>query len=73
MIGQGALLECLRDPDLQGAVTLGRTPTGISNPKLSEIVHKDLSSYKRLDANLVQFDACLFCLGVTSNGMNEET
>ena len=76
MIGQGVLLECLRDPAVQGLVALGRTPTGISNPKLSEIVHivhNNPSNYQRVDANLVEFDACFFCLGVTSNGTNEET
>jgi uncharacterized protein YbjT (DUF2867 family) len=71
MVGAGVLLECLRDPSVQEAVTIGRTPTGNRDAKLREIVHSDLSNYAGLEPELAGFDACFFCLGVSSSGMSE--
>jgi uncharacterized protein YbjT (DUF2867 family) len=71
MIGQGVLRECLLDADVARVQTVGRTATGVQHPKLREIVHEDLSHYASIEAELVGFDACLFCLGVSSAGMNE--
>ena len=71
MVGQGVLLECLRDPAVELAVTVGRTATGIKDAKLREIVHGDLADYAAIESKLTGFDACFFCLGVTSNGMKE--
>ena len=71
MVGQGVLQECLQAPDVERILTVGRTPTGIANPKLQELVHRDMSSYADLESELTGFDACFFCLGVSSTGMNE--
>jgi uncharacterized protein YbjT (DUF2867 family) len=71
MVGSGALLECLRDPDVQLVVTLGRTATGIRDGRLREITHRDLSNYAGMEESLRGFDACFFCLGVASSGMKE--
>lgn len=71
MLGQGVLRESLRDSDVDLAVTVGRTATGIRHPKLREILHPDMSDYAGLDAALTGFDACFFCLGVTSSGKTE--
>lgn len=71
MVGSGALLECTRTPDVELIVTLGRTATGIHDGKLREIVHRDLSNYAGMEDSLSGFDACFFCLGVASAGMNE--
>jgi uncharacterized protein YbjT (DUF2867 family) len=72
MIGQGVLRECLVDPDVQLVQTVGRTVTGEQHAKLREIVHKDLRNYAAIEASLSGFDACFFCLGVSSTGMKEE-
>jgi uncharacterized protein YbjT (DUF2867 family) len=71
MIGQGVLRECLLDPDVERVQTIGRTATGVQHPKLRELVHADLMSYASIEAQLSGFDACFFCLGVSSAGMNE--
>ena len=71
MVGQGALRECLLDESVSEVVTVGRTPTGQSHPKLKERVAKDLFDLSALDADLRGADACLFCLGVSSAGMTE--
>lgn len=71
MVGQGVLRECLQVADVELAVTVGRSATGAENPKLREIVHKDLSNYADIERNLAGFDACFFTLGVSSSGMKE--
>ena len=72
MVGQGVLRECLLDPQVQLVETIGRTATGVQNPKLREIVHPDLWHYAPIEEKLTGFDACFFCLGVASSGMTEE-
>ena len=71
IVGQGVLWECLSAPDLERIVTIGRTATGLANPKLREIILRDMSSYADLESELTGFDACFFCLGVSSSGMKE--
>jgi len=34
-------------------------------------VRTDLFSYSQIESQLAGFDACFFCLGVSSSGMNE--
>jgi len=71
MVGQGALRECLLDPDVKQVLTIGRNPTGQHHAKLHELVHSDLFDYTTIEADLTGYDACFFCLGVTSAGMSE--
>jgi uncharacterized protein YbjT (DUF2867 family) len=71
MIGQGVLRECLIDPDVDRVLTVGRSVTGQYHAKLVEIAHKDLHDFGRIRNALSGYDACFFCLGVTSAGMNE--
>ena len=72
MVGQGVLSECLLAPDVEAVAALGRTATGVAHPKLRDIVHRDLTDYTAIESQLSGFDACFFCLGVTSAGMSEE-
>ena len=72
MIGQGCLRECLLDPDVERVLAVGRSPTGQQHAKLREIVHHDFSDYSAIESQLAGFDACFFCLGVSSVGMGEE-
>src|SRR5687767_13084664 len=72
MVGQGVLRECLLDPDVTRVVTVGRTRTGQTHPKLREIIPSDLYDLAPLTNDLTGFDACFFCLGVASAGMSEE-
>jgi uncharacterized protein YbjT (DUF2867 family) len=71
MVGQGVLRECLLDPEVQAVKTMGRSATGVQHPKLREIVHADLFQYREIEPDLRGFDACFFCLGVSSAGMSE--
>ena len=71
MVGQGVLRECLLDPDVELIQTVGRTPSGTQHAKLREVVHADLWNYSSIETALAGFDACFFCLGVSSSGMTE--
>ena len=71
MVGQGVLRECLQDPNVQVVQAIGRTPTGVQQPKLHDLVHADLFNYQPIETSLTGFDACFFCLGVTSSGKAE--
>jgi uncharacterized protein YbjT (DUF2867 family) len=72
MVGQGVLRECLLSPDVQLVQTVGRSSIGREHQKLREIVHRDLFDYSGMAADLTGFDACFFCLGVSSAGMKED-
>jgi len=72
MVGQGVLLESLRDSDVEQVVTIGRSSTGAHDAKLNEVVHADLTNYTAIAEQLADLDACFFCLGVSSAGMTEE-
>jgi uncharacterized protein YbjT (DUF2867 family) len=71
MVGQAALCECLLDPEVSLVQTVGRTAAGLQHPKLIEIVHADLWEYGSIETALSGFDACFWCLGVSSAGMTE--
>jgi uncharacterized protein YbjT (DUF2867 family) len=72
MVGQGVLRECLVDPGIDRVLVVGRSPTGVRNAKLTEIIHADFTDYSAIEAQLTGFVACFFCLGVSSIGMSEE-
>ena len=71
MVGQAVLGECLRDGGIDAVLAIGRSPTGRSDPKLRELVRTDLFDTAVPDAELQGYDACFFCLGVSSAGMAE--
>jgi uncharacterized protein YbjT (DUF2867 family) len=71
MVGQGVLRECLIDATVTRVLTVGRSATGASNPRLKEIVHADFFNLEPIAGELTDLDACFFCLGITSLGMSE--
>ncbi len=72
MVGQGVLRECLLDPEVETVLAVGRSSTGQQHAKLQEILHKDLEDLSRIENKLSGYDACFFCLGVSSAGLNEQ-
>jgi len=72
MVGKGALRECLLDLEVESVLTVGRSATGQQHEKLREIVHKDFFNFSAIESNLRGYDACFFCLGVSSAGMTEQ-
>jgi len=72
MIGQGVLRECLRAADVERVLVIGRTATGVIDPKVEELVRDDLYDLAPVADRLAGYDACLFCLGISSVGMSED-
>ena len=72
MVGQGALRECLLDPAVERVLVIGRNPVGQHHGKLREIRHDDFLDYSAIESELVGYDACFFCLGISSAGLSED-
>jgi hypothetical protein len=72
MVGEGVLLECLNHPDVEQVLVINRKPGGISHAKLREIIHADFFNLAPIEAQLIGYNACFFCLGVSSVGMSKE-
>lgn len=72
MVGQGVLRECLLDSEIESVLAVGRSPTGQRHPKLREILHDNFLDYSAIESQWAGYDACFFCLGVSSVGMSEE-
>jgi uncharacterized protein YbjT (DUF2867 family) len=72
MVGQGVLRECLLDPGVETVISIVRGTTGQKHPKLRELLHNNFLDFSAIEDQLSVFDACFFCLGVSSAGMSEE-
>ncbi len=71
MIGQGVLRESVRDSRVRSILSIGRNATGARHPKLRQLLHADLFHYHSVEPDLTGFDACFFCLGISSAGKSE--
>jgi uncharacterized protein YbjT (DUF2867 family) len=71
MVGEGVLLECLADARVARVLVVTRKPSGVRHPKLVELIHADFHDFAAIEARLAGYDACFFCLGVSSVGMSE--
>jgi uncharacterized protein YbjT (DUF2867 family) len=71
MVGQGALRECLADAGVEKVLAVVRSPTGKTHAKLEELIHKDFTDFSSVESKLAGYDACFFCLGISSAGMKE--
>ena len=71
MIGQGVLRECLLDPDVTRVLSVARSSTGQHDDKLRELLHEDFTNFSAVERELTGYDACFFCLGVSSAGLTE--
>ena len=72
MVGQGVLRECLLSPEVDAILSVGRSATSMQHEKLQELIHKDMINLSAIADCLVGYDACFFCLGVSSAGMTEK-
>lgn len=71
MVGKGVLRQCLLDPDVESVLSIARRPSGLSHPKLRDLVRADMFDFNANAGELKGYDACFFCLGVSSIGMSE--
>jgi uncharacterized protein YbjT (DUF2867 family) len=69
MVGQGVLLECEAAHDVGEVVAIVRSPLERVQAKLTEVRHENFFDWS--DVDLSGFEACFFCLGVSSLGKKE--
>lgn len=72
MVGKGVLIECLENKNVEKVLVLVREETGLKHPKLKEIIHKDFTDFSSVIPQLVGYNACYFCLGISSAGISNE-
>lgn len=72
MVGKAVLLECLDHELINEVLVIGRNSIGMSHPKLHELIHSDFSDFQGVKEVLTNFDACFFCMGVSSGGVKED-
>ena len=72
MVGEGVLHKCLESPEVESVLVINRRPGGVQHQKLKEIIHKDFHDLSSIKDQLSGYNACYFCLGVSSVGMSEE-
>ncbi len=71
MVGEGVLHECLLHPNVELVLVINRKPCGVTHPKLKEIIHGNFFNLSPVKESLTGYNACFFCLGVSSVGMKE--
>jgi uncharacterized protein YbjT (DUF2867 family) len=71
LVGEGVLLECLAHPAVKQVLIVNRKPTSIKHPKLKECIVPDFLKLEEVEDQLKGYDACFYCAGISSNGMNE--
>jgi uncharacterized protein YbjT (DUF2867 family) len=71
MVGEGVLHECLQNNDVEDVLVIGRRSCGYTHLKLKEIVHADLYDLSSIENELKGYNACYFCLGMSSVGVKE--
>lgn len=72
MVGEGVLFECLQNPTVSEVLIINRRHYEIEHPKLKELIAPDFFQINQLAYNLVRYDACFFCAGISSVGMKED-
>jgi len=73
LVGKGVLLECLDNLQVDSILALNRTGVDINHDKLTEIIVDDFLDLSDIEGELEDYDACFFCLGVSSTGMTESS
>ncbi|PJJ60594.1 NAD-dependent epimerase/dehydratase family protein [Hymenobacter chitinivorans] len=71
MVGEGVLHEALNSPDVEQVLSISRRPSGVTHPKLREIIHADFHDLTPIQDQLTGYNACFFCLGVSSVGLQQ--
>jgi len=71
MVGEGVLLECLRNPTVERVLVVGRRPCGHTHPKMAECLVPDFRDVSSIEPQLTGYDGCFYCAGISSVGLKE--
>jgi len=73
LVGEGVLFSCLEHPDVKEVLMVNRRPYPAKHPKLKECIVTDFLHLDKIAAQLTGYDACFYCAGISSRGLNEAT
>jgi uncharacterized protein YbjT (DUF2867 family) len=73
MVGEGVLYKSLKHPAVESVLVINRRPCGVLHEKLTEIIHADFMDFSAIAEKLHGYDACFFCMGVSSLGIDAKT
>lgn len=71
MVGEGVLFECLEHPEIKQVLMVNRRPYPAKHPKLKECIVPDFLNLDGFTDQLTGYDACFYCAGISSRGLNE--
>lgn len=71
MVGEGVLLECLQNKEVNEILLVSRRHYPLSHPKLKELLVPDFFAIEKHRGELQGYDGCFFCAGISSVGMSE--
>ena len=71
MVGKSVLMECLESEFVDSVLVINRQTIGLEHPKLKEIIHSDFYNISTIKDELNDYNACFFCMGVSSVGKSE--
>lgn len=71
MVGEGVLHECLNHPDVETVLLINRRTANVRHPKIKEIIHKNFFDLSSIENRLTGYNACYFCLGISSVGKSK--
>ncbi len=72
MVGEGVLHEAINSPFVSQILVINRKPCGVKHPKVMEYLLADFLKPEEIRDAIKGYDACLFCLGVSSVGMKAD-
>ncbi|MBN2350010.1 MAG: NAD-dependent epimerase/dehydratase family protein [Bacteroidales bacterium] len=70
-VGEGVLFECLKHPDIKEVLMVNRRHYELKHPKLKECIVPDFLKLEECTKQLTGYNACFYCAGISSRGMNE--
>jgi uncharacterized protein YbjT (DUF2867 family) len=71
MVGGYALRSALALPAVERVTSISRRKTGISHPKLDEVLHQDFSDCSALAGTMAGQEAAIFCLGTYTGSVTD--
>ena len=71
MVGGLALRAALAHPEVSAVTTVGRRPTGLEHPKLTEVAHANFTRFPSPEGFLSGHDVGLFCLGAYTGAVSD--
>jgi uncharacterized protein YbjT (DUF2867 family) len=72
MVGEGVLIECLQNVAVTEVLIVNRKPSPIVHQKLKELLLPDFLKLDGYEEQPSGYDACFYCAGISSVGMDEE-